>query len=174
MLKTYSLAALLFLIACPWAYAEGTAGGQFLRIGVGAKASAMGEAGSVASGAQSMFYNPAGLNNVQATEFSFSQVKWIMDINYSNLALARRSASGVYGLAVNYLAVPTIGKYDKFGNKLAANYSVRDMAVALGYSRQVNPRTGWGADIKYISSRLETATAGALAVDVVVRLNGYE
>ncbi|MBU2573064.1 MAG: PorV/PorQ family protein [Elusimicrobia bacterium] len=169
MLKTCILALMLLALSCSGANAEGAAGGQFLRIGVGAKATALGEAGSTASGAQSMFYNPAGLSDVKDTEFSFSQVKWIMDINYSNLALARKSAAGVYGLAVNYLSAPSIGKYDKYGNQLMDSYSVRDMAVTFGYGRQATPRRSWGLDIKYISSRLESASAGALALDAGIK-----
>ncbi|MBI4803056.1 MAG: PorV/PorQ family protein [Elusimicrobia bacterium] len=169
MPKICILAVMLFCGSRPAAGAEGAAGGQFLRIGVGAKASALGEAGSTASGAQSMFYNPAGINGVKGTEFSFSQVQWIMDINYSNLALTRKSGDKVYALAVNYLSAPSIGKYDKYGNQLADNYSVRDMAVAFGYGRQATLRRSWGLEVKYISSRLETASAGALAADAGIQ-----
>lgn len=162
-------AAMLLAAACLGANDEGASGGQFLRIGAGAKASALGESGSASSGVQSMFQNPAGLNDVKNAEFSFSQVQWIMDIKYSNLAVAKRAGGGVYGLALNYLSAPPIGKFDKFGNKLPDDYTVRDMAAALGYSRKLTSRIGLGLDIKYISSKLETEDASAVAADAGVK-----
>ncbi|HAH33056.1 MAG TPA: hypothetical protein DCL44_12155 [Elusimicrobia bacterium] len=172
MLKTsiFTVAASIALAAnCAGAGDPGVSGGQFLRIGVGAKISALGESGAASSGAQSMFYNPAGLNDVKNTEFSFSQAQWIMDINYSNLAMAKKTKAGAFGLAVSYLSVPPIAKYDKFGTRLSDNYSAMDMAVALGYSRQSTPRAGWGLDIKYISSKLEADAATAIAVDAGIK-----
>lgn len=168
MVKIIFLSAALLGAACPGASAEGTTGGQFLRIGVGAKATALGETGATITGAQSMFYNPAGLAAVTGTEFVFSQVKWIMDVNYSNLALVKGNGDRAYGLAVNYLSLPSIGKYDKYGNSLGESYSVSDMAVAFGYARRLTPRKAWGADVKYISSRLESESATAFAADAGV------
>ena len=168
MLKTciLTIASVIFFAAlCPGASAEGVSGGQFLRIGVGAKTSALGESGAASSGAQSMFYNPAGLNDVKNTELSLSQVQWIADINYSNAVIAKKTGAGVWALAVNYLSAPPIASYDKFGNRLPADYSVADMVVALGYSWMPTPRTGLGLDLKYISGKLEADTAKAAALD---------
>ncbi|OGS51435.1 MAG: hypothetical protein A3J79_05495, partial [Elusimicrobia bacterium RIFOXYB2_FULL_62_6] len=165
MMKIYILAAALLAAGCPGAFAEGTAGGQFLRIGVGAQASALGETGATISGAQSLFYNPAGLAEVNGTEFVFSQVKWIMDLNYSNLALAKSSGDNAYGFAVNYLSVPSIAKFDKYGNDLSESYSVGDVAVTAGFARRSDPRRTWGVNLKYISSKLESASASAVAAD---------
>ena len=168
MLKIHVLTLFSLLSAavnCAGAGNEGASGGQFLRIGVGAKASALGETGSAASGVQSLFYNPAGLAGVADMELYFSQVKWILDTNYSNVAFAKRAGGGVYGLAVSYLSGPTTVKYDKFGTKLSDTYSATDMAVTLGYSRALGHGTDLGFNAKRISSKLDTETASALALD---------
>lgn len=154
---------------CSGAGNEGTSGGQFLRIGVGAKASGLGETASTISGVQSLFYNPAGLAGVAAMEAYFSQVNWILDSNYSNLAFAKRAGGGVFGLGVSYLSSPATDKYDKFGTKLAETYSASDMAVALGYSGRLAVRTNFGLSAKYISSKLDTESAAALALDAGVK-----
>ena len=148
-----------------WAAGEGSSGGQFLRIGVGAKASALGEASSAISGVQAIFYNPAGLAGVTDTELYFSQVQWILDTNYSNLAAAKRAGGGVLGLAVNYLSNPATDKYDKFGTRLSDTYSAADMAVTLGYARRLAAGMDLGLNVKYISSKLDTESASALAAD---------
>lgn len=165
MKKVLILSAALLAAFGTGARAEGTAGGQFLRIGVGARAAALGETAATMSGAESMFYNPAGLNTVTGTEFVLSQVKWVMDVNYTNLAVARNAGGRVYGFAVNYLSVPSIAKYDRYGNDLSQSYSVSDIAATFGFGRRTSPRKAWGADVKYISSRLESASAKAFAAD---------
>ena len=158
-------AALLLAANCSGAGDEGTSGGQFLRIGVGAKASALGETGAVVSGVQSFFYNPAGLNDVRNIETSFSQVQWVRDVNYSNLAFAKKAGAGVYGAAVSYLSMPPIQEYNNLGVRLPDTYSASDMAVALGYARMLTSRLGLGLTAKYISSKLESETASAAAAD---------
>lgn len=154
---------------CAAASNEGASGGQFLRIGVGAKASGLGEAASTLSGVQSIFYNPAGLAGVRNMEAYFSQVNWILDSSYSNLAVARRSGAGVFGLGIGYLSTPDTVKYDKFGTKLSETYSASDMAVALAYSGRLALRTNFGISAKYISSKLEDEAATVLAFDAGVK-----
>jgi len=162
-LTIFSLAAAA--ADCAAASNEGISGGQFLRIGVGSKASALGEAASTISGVQSIFYNPAGLAAVSEMEAYFSQVRWILDANYSNLAFAKRAGGGVFGLAASYLSTPDTDKYDKFGTKLPETYSASDMAVTLSYSARLAPRVNFGLSGKYISSKLEDEAAAALTVD---------
>lgn len=161
----FAAALLLSVLPCLAADTEGTSGAQFLRIGVGAKESALGETGAVVSGARSMFYNPAGLSDLAGTELSLSQVKWVQEVNYSNLAAAKKYGSGVFGMSVNYLSMPKIDKYDKLGNKVADSFTALDMAAALGYGVRLTPRMGLGLNAKYISSTLDDRTATAIAFD---------
>lgn len=154
---------------CAAASNEGASGGQFLRVGVGAKASALGETASTISGVQSVFYNPAGLSAVKDMEAYFSQVSWVQEVSYSNLAFAKRAGGGVFGLAVGYLSSPSTDKYDKFGTRLSESYSASDMAVTLGYSRRLAAKANFGVNAKYISSKLEDEAATALTLDAGVK-----
>ena len=172
LLKTCVLAAVALAFrapACCGADSEGVSGAQFLRIGVGAEASALGETGAVRSGAQSLFYNPAGLASVGSSEIFLSQVQWVMETSYSNLSAATKLGKGVLGLAVSRLAVPSTDKYDKLGNKLSESYSAADLAAGLGYSHPLWPGAGLGVNLKYISSRLDDAKTSAMAVDAGVK-----
>ena len=148
---------------------EGVSGAQFLRISAGAKASALGETGAVSAGAQSLFYNPAGLADVSGSEFSVSYIKWIMETGYSNLALAQKVSGGVLGLGLSYFYVPPTAQYNKFGAELADEYVVRDMAVILGYSLELGPGANLGLGLKRISSKLDTNTASATAGDAGIK-----
>lgn len=165
MFKPLMLALALLPAAAYAASDEGVSGAQFLRIGAGAEAAALGEACAAISGAQSLFYNPAGLAGVAGTELSLSHVSWIMDTGYSSLAAGRKGLGGAYGLAVNYLSVPSIDKYDKNGDKVAGGYSAMDMVVTAGYARELGAGLSAGADLKYLRSKLDSDTASAEAVD---------
>lgn len=172
MLKNWIfLVAVALLLApdCSGAGTEGASGGQFLRIGVGAKSSALGEAAAAGAGVQSLFCNPSGLSGVNNAEAAFSQVQWVGDINYSNLAVAKKAGAGVYGLAVSYLSMASIPRYNNLGVRLSDNYSAMDTAATLGYGRALTPRTSLGMGIKYISSKLESETAAAAAADAGIK-----
>jgi len=171
MLKNRFLAAvaLLFCVSCSVGAEEGASGAQFLRIGPAAMVSSLGEAGAVVTGAQSVFYNPAGLSGVGGTEVSVSHVKWIMELGYSSLAAAKRIGGGVYALSVNYLAIPAISKYDRYGSKLSDSYSASDKAVTAAYARSISDRTSVGFGLKYISCTLDSDSASAFAADAGVR-----
>src|SRR5512135_2358318 len=73
---------------------------QFVKIGVGARQVAMGEA-AIASveDVNSVFWNPAGLRGVQSVEASFSYAKWFADLNYfSGAAAIRWEGVGIFAL----------------------------------------------------------------------------
>ena len=55
---------------------------NFLEIGVGSNANAMGEAYvAVANDISSIYWNPAGLANLDAPSVSFMLQPWLVDIN---------------------------------------------------------------------------------------------
>lgn len=164
-----ALLAICLLPASGLADEEGYSGAQFLRLGGGARAAAVGDSGAASTGAQALFYNPAGLAATTGTELLFSHAKWVLDLGYSNLAAARRTAGGAYGLAISYLSVPATDKYDKTGNKLDDTYSASDMAVAFGYAHRAGASTDLGFSLKYIRSSLDDETAAAVAADLGIR-----
>ena len=67
----------------------GTAGAQFLKIGLGARYTALGEAATaVADDAYALYWNPAALASIEKTELAFTTVDWIEDVSVSYLAFA--------------------------------------------------------------------------------------
>src|SRR5437762_4483401 len=65
----------------------GTSSGSFLKIGVGARAAALGEAFvAVANDPSAIYWNPAGLASMQRQEFQLSHLEWPADIRYEFLA----------------------------------------------------------------------------------------
>ena len=67
----------------------GTAGAQFLKIGLSARAAAMADAFTVAvDNSEAVFWNPGALAVVQTNDLSAAYVRWPADITYSGAAAA--------------------------------------------------------------------------------------
>ena len=81
----------------------GTFGGQFLKIGVSARATGMGSAFTgVADDASSVFWNPGGLVNVRGNEVQVSHVVWFADTKLSTAVVAMnpRSIPGTFAFSM--------------------------------------------------------------------------
>ena len=163
----------VFLAAglCPPARASekeavGTSGAQFLKLGVNARAIALGGAYSaVADGSDSVYYNPAGLSRVEAQSASFMHSIFFDGIYYDFLSYARRLTSAwTLGGGLQYLNSGSVQKTDDFGSEVGS-FSPYDMAVSLGGARKFfgTRELAVGFTGKLIQSRItETAATGAV------------
>src|SRR5450830_945576 len=78
---------------------------QFVKIGVGARQVALGEA-SIASvrDVNSAFWNPAGISGVQSVEASFSYTQWFAELKYmAGAAAIRWEGIGTFALSYSTL-----------------------------------------------------------------------
>jgi len=72
---------------------------QFLKIGVGARASALGDAFvAIANDVSALYWNPAGLVQFKNDEIIFSHNKWVVDINHDFLG-------GVYHFGITLVGI---------------------------------------------------------------------
>ncbi len=167
-LTAAALAALAVLrcVNCAFAGGQGTSAFQFLQLGVGARPSAMGETfAGVADDVNSIYWNPAGLAGLERREATLSHALWLEGITYSNGACALPLKSGTIGVAFNVLNTGAIQKVDNAGLRLSENYSLLDAVGIFSYARKWGG-LALGANLKYISSRIEEETAHAYAADV--------
>ena len=149
----------------------GTTGAQFLKIGIGARAVGMGEAqAAIANDVNALYWNPAGLNNMQGREGSLMHCSWFDDIAYDNISYGQKSEKlkGFVGIGVSYLSMGSIIKYDNMGNKLNENFSPYDALITIGYARKI-AGIPFGATVKYITSQLENEKSTAFGMDLGVR-----
>lgn len=136
----------------------GSAGLQFLKIGVGARECGMGEAALSASrGINSIFWNPAGIAYVEGTEATFSHTGWLMDIDMNAAAIGTNiSGVGVVGLSVIYMGVPdfeetTVQMQDGTGRMVSAN----DLAIGLAVARRFSDKLSMGLQLRYVREKLD-------------------
>ena len=66
----------------------GTSGFMFLRLGNGARPSGLAEAfTAVSDDASSIYYNPAGMANVEGLELDLTHSEWLVDIRFEQITL---------------------------------------------------------------------------------------
>ncbi|MDD5209144.1 MAG: PorV/PorQ family protein [Elusimicrobiales bacterium] len=175
-MKAAALAALGLLGGANYAFAgggQGTSAFQFLQLGVGARPAAMGETfAGVADDVNSIYWNPAGLAGLERREATLSHALWLEGITYSNGACALPLRKGTIGVAFNVLNTGDIQKVDNTGLRLAENFNQVDAMGIFSYARK-RGALALGANLKYISSRIEEETAHSYAADLGALYSGF-
>jgi len=152
----------------------GTAGLQFLKIGVGARESAMGEAAlGITQGANSIFWNPAGIalapkSVKQHSEVVFSHTGWLLGIDHEAAALTTRLRNiGVVGVSVIYMGLPefeetTVQMQQGTGRMV----NVYDLAVGFAIARNFTDKLSMGAQLRYVKEQLDQDSFSNMLIDV--------
>jgi len=135
----------------------GTSIGQFLLIEPGARLAGMGNAGvSIPEGIQSVYYNTGTLGRIDALTFQFTHSSWIADIGYEYAAVAY--PAGSYGSLFASLTALNSGDIDvrTVDQPLGTGerYSVRDLALGLGYGRTITDRFAAGLQVNYVEESI--------------------
>lgn len=190
---------LLLLLAAPAAPARAQTGGgdplapkedfnkggrtsfQFLKIGLGARQVALGEAG-IASvrDVNAVFWNPAGIGGIEGTEVSFSYNRWLADMNYVSGAVgARWPGVGVFALSVaslDYGDIPEALASIPSGDARTGNtFTGGDLLVGFVAAREFTERLSLGVGVKYLRETLFDYDASTFAFDVGTNFDmGYK
>ncbi len=147
----------------------GTIGGQFLKIGVGARAAGMGSAYvSIADDASAVYWNPAGVARITRNVIAINHCDWAADVSFSQAAYVfdPRYIPGMMALHVRSLYMPeqmvrTVEKPDGTGEK----FDNGDIAASLTYARSLTDKFSAGITFNYINSSLADQHADAYAFD---------
>lgn len=145
---------------------------QFLKIGVGARQAALGEASvALVRDVSAAFWNPGGISGIAHYEASLTYTRWLADMNYAGAALgARVDGIGTFALSVaalDYGDIPEsvlgTGSNDpRTGN----TFSGGDFMAGLAYARDFTDRLAIGVGVKYLHETLWDYSAGTVAFDV--------
>jgi hypothetical protein len=173
MFRTSSILALvLIVIFCPTAEAgePGTSGFLFLRLGNGARACGMGEAfTAVSDDATSIYYNPAGMANVEGVELNVTHSEWMIDIRFEQVSVVNEMLGGAVGLTFTGLYYGELDRYRDFPSLSPdGTFSPYDLALAAGYATDVIPNLSMGATVKLIYSKIDFESATGYALDLGV------
>lgn len=149
----------------------GTTAAPFLKIGVGGRALGMGEAYTTqAEDITGIYWNPAGLANIQKMQFLVNHFDYFADLHYNFDAVAMPLRGiGTVGAFVGFFGMPdvertTINMPEGTGERVSANSFV----VGLSYARALTDRFAIGGNIKFIRETIWHSRADGYAFDVGV------
>ncbi len=146
----------------------GTAVAQFLKIGVGPRATALaGSFVALANDASSLYWNPAGAAWIEQRRFFAAHTQWFADLDHEFLGFVMPFASSAVGISFTALNAPemeqtTIDEPDGTG----IYFDVQDIAIGLTYSRFMTDRFSFGITAKFIQQTLFNESARTMAVDI--------
>jgi len=146
----------------------GTTAASFLEIGVGSSAVGMGSAyTAVAEDVSALYWNPAKIASLQNFETMFVHQPWLVGISYNFMgAVFPIQGIGTVGLGITVLNSGDIEETTMdYQEGTGAYFTATDMAISLTFARQITNSFSFGFSGKYISQRISTMEASALALD---------
>lgn len=158
----------------------GEAGASFLRIGLGARASAMGEAyAAVAEDASSVFWNPGAMPAVLGTHLTLVHNEYLQFFRLEQAAITHETKWGTFGFMFTGLYMDDMDRYDENGSSSPlGTFGAYDVAAAVAYGRYIVPNVAIGISIKPIYERIDELSASGLALDAgiyhVSRIKGVK
>jgi hypothetical protein len=146
----------------------GTAAASFLKIDIGAEATAMGGSYiAIAHDATTLYWNPAGAAQIEKNSFTVSHIEWPVEIQYDYAGFIYHLGSfGSIGLSLGMLHMPDMEvttEYHPTGNGEYFRYY--DTFAALTYSRKLTDQFSFGASFKFVEEGLDDLKMRGVMVD---------
>ncbi len=110
--------------------------------------------------------NPALLGPEYDHQVGLNYMRYIGDTNFAGLRYGQGvSEHGAFAVGLQYFGYGSIQGADIDGTK-TGTFSASDMAFSLTYSHDINEKFRGGITLKYLYSKYEDYSAGAVAADV--------
>jgi hypothetical protein len=147
----------------------GTSAAQFLKLGVGARACALGETMVATPGdVTSLYWNPAGMASISRNSFTVSRNELYtgLSYNFAGFVMPIDNSSAV-GAQILYLdsgemEVTTIAQPEGTGE----SFAWQSFCIGVSYSRFVTDRLQLGGTVKLVREGSFSLKAQTLALDV--------
>jgi hypothetical protein len=166
------LIATALLVAAAGSFGQsktGTSVGQFLLIEPSARIASMGNAGAtIYDDVGAAYYNPAAIGHFFETGVQFSHVPWLADISFDFAALGLSLGdfgnfyATVTSLNSGEIDVRTVERPLGTGER----YTVSDLAIGIGYGRQISERFSLGLQVSYLRETIWHSSMGAFSLNV--------
>ncbi|MCG3205489.1 MAG: hypothetical protein KCHDKBKB_02210 [Elusimicrobia bacterium] len=165
--STWGLILLLFSAPC---FAvdnnAGTSGAAFLKIGAGARPTAMGDAFvAIADDVNALYFNPGGLALQEQKEFTALHTQYLQGLNYNFAALSIPTKNGGWGISGATLQTDDI---DRRGSdeSLTGSFQNQDAGYGLTYAHKIGEHSGWGGTLRWVRSEIDNASASSWSADL--------
>ncbi|MDZ7412035.1 MAG: PorV/PorQ family protein [candidate division KSB1 bacterium] len=146
----------------------GTCAAQFLKLGVGARAAALGESGTATPGITGLYWNPAAVAAVDRLSAFFAYSSMYAGLSHNFLGLAYPLGAGnTVGVGITYMTsdrieITTVDMPEGTG----AYYSLSNYAVSLTFARYMTDRLSLGVSAKFIQEGIYREKARTVALDL--------
>ncbi len=148
---------------------KGTTAAQFMKLGVGSRAIALG--GSFVAQADdlsALYWNPAGLTSITGGAVQLAHTRYLAGVDYNFAAFGTNlGGAGVLAASLIYLdsgsmEVRTAERPEGTGEE----FHVRNLALQLSYGRALTDRFSIGGTVKFIQETIWHSNASAMAFDI--------
>jgi hypothetical protein len=178
-MKLIKILVLVYLVVCESMYAQlfpnlggqraGISTAQSLKISIGARAAAMGDAFiAVADDASALYWNPAGLTQYNHDDLIFSHNEWLTDIKSEFFGgVYHFSTNDAVGCFVNSLHTEDMevtNETHPFGT--GQYFGFGDFVAGITYSRKMTSQFSFGATVKYFHETLADLKMNGILVDL--------
>jgi len=165
--NTFIVSILFGFFICSLGHAQSSrAGAQFLQLGVGARELGLGTAASaITHDVHALYWNPAGLTQISKTQLGFTHGEWLLNSRYNFMGFAKKGSLGTFGMSGTYLSHEDQVARDQNGEKIGT-FSNSDWSLGLAYAQQTSPQLSFGANVKFLQSRIYNKEATGVAVDL--------
>jgi len=158
----------LGICLCAGAHAE-MSSEAFLKIGAGAKASALGNAYTAAAeGPDAVYWNPAGIAGTDKTVVTLTHTMLYNEASHDFAAFSAKAPGGNIGAAITWLSYGDLNGRDING-LASGGFSAGDMALSLAYALNLGADLKAGLAGKYLHSKIGGDTGDGFAVDAGVK-----
>jgi hypothetical protein len=149
--------------------AYGTTSAEFLLLGAGARGAALGGSyAAIATDVEALYWNPAGLAQLERPGLTVGTYSYIADTRYTWAGIAvplggGARAIGIHGGSFGFSDQPIYTLENPEGD--GTTYSVRETYLGATYSQNFSDRFSAGMTAKFISDQLGTVSGTGFAVD---------
>jgi tetratricopeptide (TPR) repeat protein len=151
------------LVLSLFIFLQSYTGVEFLRIGVGSRSIAMGDAYiGISDDSYGIFYNPAGIGNIQSLYFSSFYARWFLDTDLASISgVMPLGNKGVIGFGIRGLYTDRIERRTEESPWEYDYYNAYFLNPSFAYAKRLK-NFGFGIGINWINAKIEDETGNSL------------
>lgn len=152
------------------AAATGETGFAFLKLGVGARAMALGGAYvALSDDPTAIYWNPAGLAGLGGTQVTMVHDSWIQDFREEFVAVTARCGPGAIGFGfTGFYSSEEFERRDDTG-VLIGEFGFNDLSIAGAYGLRVAKGLDAGLTASYVREMIDQESAGTFSSNLGLR-----
>ncbi|MEW6609063.1 MAG: PorV/PorQ family protein [bacterium] len=122
---------------------------------------------AIADDINAIYWNPAGLANIQNRQATFMYADWLEEITYNYLAYIhpQQIMGGIMGGGLTLLDSGSIDRTIDGTGKIG-DYDAKDIALSVAYAKKLTENCNLGASIKYIQMKIDNEKSTGIALDI--------